>query len=121
MQEAVSKLYKYLVEFLVHALHWYQKGKARRAIGSIFKPFALDFQDKLTEVEEISKNIDEIASTAAQAELHAVHAKVEDANSELTLMRLEVKRLSDLVSFQADRIFQVASCIYDWFAFNSAF
>jgi hypothetical protein len=67
------------------------------------------------------KNIDEIANTAAQAELHAVHAKVEDANSELTLMRLEVKRLSDLVSFQADRIFQVASCIYDWFAFTSAF
>lgn len=113
MQEAVSKLYTHLVEFLVHALHWYQKGKARRAIGSIFKPFALDFQDKLTAVEEISKNLNEIANTAAQAELRAVHTKVEDAYNELTLTRLEVKRLSDLVSSQADRVFQVASCIYD--------
>lgn len=113
MQEAVSKLYSHLIDFLVHALHWYQKGKTRRAIGTIFKPFALDFQDRLIVVEEISKNIDDIANTAAQAELRAVHAKVEDAYNELTLARQEVKRLSDLVTFQADRIFQVASSKYD--------
>jgi len=117
MQEAVAKLYSKLIQFMVHAMHWYQKGKARRAIGAIFKPFALDFQDQLTEVNELSRSVDEIANTAAQAELRAVHAKIEDAykelgdaHKELSLARLEIKRLGEVVSFEADRVFQVASC-----------
>ncbi|KAH7363705.1 hypothetical protein BKA66DRAFT_444624 [Pyrenochaeta sp. MPI-SDFR-AT-0127] len=110
MQQAVAKLYAKLIQFMIHAMHWYQKGRPRRAIGAIFKPFALDFQEKLSEVDELSKNVDEIANTAAQAELRAVHAKVEDAYKELTLARLEIKRLGDVVSLEASRVFQVASC-----------
>ncbi|KAF2178655.1 hypothetical protein K469DRAFT_731662 [Zopfia rhizophila CBS 207.26] len=117
MQQAVAKLYSRLIQFMVHAMHWYQKGKARRGIGAIFKPFALDFQDQLTEVDELSRSVDEIANTAAQAELRAVHAKVEDAykelgdaHKELSLARLEIKRLGEVVSLEADRVFQVASC-----------
>jgi ElaB/YqjD/DUF883 family membrane-anchored ribosome-binding protein len=111
MQQTVAKLYACLIGFMVHALRWYQKSKAKRAIGAIFKPFALDFQDRLTEVNELARNVDEIASTAAQAELRAVHAKVENVNKELNRARLEIKSLSDLVSLQADRAFQVASCM----------
>lgn len=111
MQQAVAKVYARLIHFMVHALKWYQKCKAKRAIGSIFKAFALDFQDELTEVNELSRAVDEIANTAAQAELRAVHARVEDVNNELSLARLEIKSLSDLVSLQADRVFQVASCM----------
>jgi hypothetical protein len=111
MQQAVAKLYARLIDFMVHALHWYQKSKAKRAIGAIFKPFALDFEDRLTEVNELSRTVDEIATTAAQAELRDVHTTIEDVNKELGLARLEIKRLSDLVSLQADRAFQVASCM----------
>jgi hypothetical protein len=111
MQQAVARLYSCLIHFMVHALQWYQKSKARRGIGAIFKPFALDFQEQLTEVNELSRTVDEIATTAAQAELRAVHVKVEDVNKELSLARLEIKSLSDLVSLQADRVFQVASCM----------
>jgi hypothetical protein len=111
MQQAVAKLYARLIDFMVHALQWYQKSRAKRAIGAIFSPFALDFQDRLTEVNELSKTVDEIATTAAQAELRDVHATIEDVNKELGLARLEIKRLSDLVSLQADRVFQVASCM----------
>lgn len=110
MQQATAKLYSKLIQFMVHAMHWYRKGKARRAIGAIFKPFALDFQDQLIEVDELSRSVDEIANTAAQAELRAVHAKVEDAYKELNLARLEIKRLAEVVSSEADRVFQVASC-----------
>jgi len=109
MQQTVARLYACLMHFMVRALQWYQSGKAKRAIGAIFKPFALDFQDGLTEVNELSRTVDEIATTAAQAELRAVHTKVEDVNKELSLARLELKSLSDLVSLQADRAFQVAS------------
>jgi hypothetical protein len=120
MQEAVAKLYARLIQFMVHALKWYQKGRAKRAIGAIFKPFALDFQDQLTEVNELSKTVDEIAVTAAQAELRAVHSGVVDANEMLSLARLEIKRLSDLVTLQADRVFQVASCMvyYPWLRYS---
>jgi hypothetical protein len=111
MQQAVAKLYARLIHFIVHALKWYQKSKAKRAIGAIFKPFALDFQDRLTEVTELSRTVDEIATAAAQAELRAVHIGVVDANQMLDLARLEIKRLSDLVSLQADRVFQAASCM----------
>ena len=88
-----------------------RKEPSKTSIGAIFKPFALDFQDQLTEVSELSRTVDEIATTAAQAELRAVHARVEDINKELGLARLEIKSLSDLVSLQVDRVFQVASCI----------
>jgi hypothetical protein len=111
MQQAVAKLYSRLIHFMVHALQWYRKSQAKQAIGAIFKPFALDFQDQLTEVNELSRTVDEIATTAAQAELRAVHARVEDVNKELGLARLEIKSLSELVSLQADRVFQVASCM----------
>ena len=111
MQQAVAKLYARLIHFMVHALKWYQKSKAQRAIGAIFKPFALDFQDRLTEVNELSRTVDEIATSAAQAELRAVHVGVVDANQVLGLACLEIKHLSNLVSLQADRVFQVASCM----------
>ncbi|KAJ4297913.1 hypothetical protein N0V90_005812 [Kalmusia sp. IMI 367209] len=110
MQQAVAKLYSKLIHFMVHAMRWYQKGKARRAIGAIVKPFALGFQEQLSEINELSRSVDEIANTAAQAELRAVHAKVEEANKELKLARLEIKRLGEIVSCEADRVFQVASC-----------
>jgi len=110
MQQAVAKLYSRLIHFMVNALQWYRKSHAKRAIGTIFKPFALDFKDQLIEVNELSRTVDEIATTAAQAELRAVHARVEDINKELSLARLELKSLGELVSFQADRVFQVASC-----------
>lgn len=111
MQQTVAKLYANLIQFMVHAMHWYQKGRPRRALGAIFKPFALDFQDHLSEVNELSKSVDDIAVSAAQAELRAVHAKVEDAYSELTSVRREIKRLGDLVSLEASRVFHVASCM----------
>lgn len=120
MQQAVAKLYANLIHFMVHTLEWYQKSKAKRAIGAIFKPFALEFQSQLTEVNELSKTVDEIAATAAQAELRAVHAKIEDVNKELSLARLEIKSLSDIVSLQADRVFQVASCMVPYPKLNVA-
>ncbi|KAL9619836.1 MAG: hypothetical protein Q9160_005576 [Pyrenula sp. 1 TL-2023] len=117
MQHAVAKLYASLIQFMAHAMHWYHKGSARRAIGAILKPFALDFKDQMTEVDELSRNVDEIADAAAKAELRAVHAKVEDARRELSDTRkelrvalLDIKRLSDLVSIESDRVFKVASC-----------
>lgn len=120
MQQAVAKLYAKLIQFMVHAMHWYQKSRSRRAIGAIFKPFALYFQEQLSEVNELSKSVDEIANTAAQAELRAVHAKVEDAYKELTLARLEIKRLGDVVSLEANRVFQVSSCTIDHWPLSSA-
>ncbi|RDW68601.1 hypothetical protein BP5796_09258 [Coleophoma crateriformis] len=110
MQQAVAKLYSHLIHFMIHALRWYQKGKARRAIGAILKPFALEFQDGLTEVNELSKNVDGIATTAAQAELRAVYTRVEDTSKELSLVRVDIQQLSALVSRNADRLFQVAAC-----------
>jgi hypothetical protein len=113
MQQTVAKLYTKLIQFMVHAMQWYKKSSARRAIGAIFKPFALDFQEQLSEVNELSKSVDEIANTAAQAELRAVHAKVDDVYKELVLARQEIKRFGDVVSFEAARAFQAASCMVD--------
>ncbi|OAL57159.1 hypothetical protein IQ07DRAFT_29630 [Pyrenochaeta sp. DS3sAY3a] len=110
MQEAISKLYAHLIQFLVRAMRWYQKGKVRRAVGAVFKPFALDFQEQLNEVNELSRSVDDIATTAAQAELRAVHEKFDETNKELSFALMEIKRLRDHVSHEADRVFQVASC-----------
>ncbi|CAI6319249.1 unnamed protein product [Periconia digitata] len=109
MQEAVAKLYAHLIQFMVHAMRWYQKSRSRRAIGAILKPFALDFQDQLDEVYGLSKNINEIANTAAQAELRAVHTKVEDVYQELSLARLEIKHLGEALSLGNERSLQIMS------------
>jgi arsenate reductase-like glutaredoxin family protein len=115
MQQTVAKLYAKLMQFIVHAMHWYQKCRTRRAIGAIFKPFALDFQEQLSEVDGLSRSVDEIANTAAQAELRAVHTKVEDVYKELSLAREEIKRLGEVVSLEAVRVFQASSCtIVHW-------
>jgi hypothetical protein len=120
MQQAVAKLYSHLIHFLVHALQWYRKSQAKRAIEAIFKPFALGVQDQLTEINELSRTVDEIATTAAQAELRAVHVQVQDVYQELSLARVEIKSLSDLVSLQADRAFQVASCMRSYLSLDVA-
>lgn len=109
MQQTVAKLYACLINFMIRALRWYQKGKAKRAIRAIFNPFALDFQDELTEVNELSRSVEEIAATAAQAELRAMHTEFGDMKKELGIARSEIKSLSDLVSLQADRAFHIAS------------
>ncbi|KAF2997547.1 hypothetical protein E8E13_000111 [Curvularia kusanoi] len=110
MQRAVAKLYAKLINFMIRVMRWYQKSRPKRAIGAVFKPFALDFEEELNEVNELSRSVDEIASAAAQAEIRAVHAKVDEANAELTLVRLEIQRLGELVTQEASRAFQIASC-----------
>lgn len=88
------------------------------------KLLALDFQDQMIEVDELSRNVEEIANSAAQAELRAVHAKVDethkelsDTHKELNLALLEIKQLSDVVLFEANRVFQVSLCM-NMIAFN---
>jgi hypothetical protein len=115
MQQAVANLYAKLIQFMAHTLSWYQKGRSRRMIGAIFKPFKLDFHDQLSEIHELSRTVDEIATTAAHAELRAVHIKLEDVHKELNLACLEIKHLGDVVSLEAKRAFQVSSCMsYSW-------
>jgi hypothetical protein len=114
IQRAVAKLYTKLIHFMVHAMRWYQKSRPKRAIGAMFKPFALDFEEELNEVNELSRSVDEIATATTQAELRAVHAKVDEANAEIALVRLEMKWLGELVTQEGSRAFQVASCTTLW-------
>ncbi len=72
MQDAVSRLYAHVLLFLQKAVQWYNRGSLRRAIGSIFKPYPLAFQDTVLEITRCTKAVDAIANTSSHAEIRCL-------------------------------------------------
>ena len=73
IKQAVAKLYAYLIDFLVKALHWYQEGKVKHIIHAITQPVKIRYKDILENIEECSRNIDRWAASSAHAELRDMH------------------------------------------------
>lgn len=76
MHEAVSLLYAKIMEFVVKAIKWCKKGKARHAIAAIAHPFELKFKNIIDEVTRRSRVVDELANAASKAEIRDLHLTV---------------------------------------------
>ena len=73
---------------------------------------SLDFKDDIEKVDEVSRNIDELASAAAKAELRDTHLEIVETRAELREARTEIHRLGELVKAEAYRMLGVASSEY---------
>jgi hypothetical protein len=73
MKKAVATLYAHIMEFMQRAAKWYSESKIRHAVGAIFKPFALSFQDILDNISIVSREIDRLAASASMAEQRGMH------------------------------------------------
>ncbi|KKY38513.1 putative chromosome transmission fidelity protein 18 [Diaporthe ampelina] len=76
MQEAVSLLYAKIMEFVVKAIKWCKKGKARHAIAAVAHPFGLKFKGIIDEITRRSRGVDELANAASKAEIRDLHLTV---------------------------------------------
>lgn len=73
MKKAVAILYAQIMQFMQRAAKWYSESKIRHAVGAIFKPFALSFQDILDDISIVSREIDRLAASASMAEQRGMH------------------------------------------------
>ena len=112
MKMAVSHLYAQLIRFMLRATRWFKRGKLMHCFGAIARPFGLDFKDDIEKVDEVSRNIDELASAAAKAELRDTHLEMLETRAELREARTEIHRLGELVKAEAYRMLGVASSEY---------
>ena len=112
MKMAVSHLYAQLIRFMLRATRWFKRGKLTHCFGAIARPFGLDFKDDIEKLDEVSRNIDELASVAAKAELRDTHLEMLETRAELREARTEIHRLGELVKAEAYRMLGVASSEY---------
>jgi hypothetical protein len=73
IKHGVALLYAYVMKFLIRALNWYQEGPLMHIIHSITRPVAIRYKDLLGDIEECSRQVDQWATAAAQAELRDIH------------------------------------------------
>ncbi|KAI9781875.1 MAG: hypothetical protein M1839_005669 [Geoglossum umbratile] len=73
IKSAVATLYAQVIEFFRRAMNWYAEGKIKHVISSIIRPYALRFKDLVEEMENCSRNVDQLAVAAAQAEQRDMH------------------------------------------------
>jgi hypothetical protein len=84
MQEAVSLLYAKIMQFVVKAIKWCKKGKARHAIYAIAHLFELKFKIIIDEITRRSRGVDELANAAAKAEIRDLHFTVHQMHKSIT-------------------------------------
>ncbi|KAK5991936.1 hypothetical protein PT974_05326 [Cladobotryum mycophilum] len=76
MRRAAEELYSSILKFLMRAYDWYNEGKLYHIIHSFTKPPELYYSDLLEEITANSRNIDQLAIAASQAEMRDMHKKV---------------------------------------------
>ncbi|RYO80672.1 hypothetical protein DL766_004863 [Monosporascus sp. MC13-8B] len=87
MQHIAASLYARLMRFLIKVQEWLQKGKLSHALGAVFNPWSLGFEESLVHFEEEAKKLSEYAEAALQAEMRDVHIEVQLTKRELVSTR----------------------------------
>ncbi|TLS27549.1 hypothetical protein PpBr36_05391 [Pyricularia pennisetigena] len=95
MQEAVAQLYAAIIKFALRALRWYQQGRLMHLATAIASPWALSFEEELFEIERNSKSVEELAQSAARAELRELRFQVHQGRSDQQQARAELLQLKN--------------------------
>ncbi|KAK8043795.1 hypothetical protein PG994_012633 [Apiospora phragmitis] len=97
IREAVARLYAAIVKFALRALRWYQQGRLMHIASAIASPWALGFEEELAEIERNSKSVEELAQSAARAELRELRFQVHQSRSDQQQARTELLQLKNTV------------------------
>ncbi|KAK7999450.1 hypothetical protein PG990_012050 [Apiospora arundinis] len=74
---AVEELYAQLLKFFDRAMSWCQEGTLLHMWHSLTRPPALYYADIIERIEESSRRVDQLAVTGSQAEIRAIHKKMD--------------------------------------------
>ena len=83
MMENAARLYAHILRFTQRAIVWYRHGKLKHCWDAIARPWAVRFKDECEEIEQRSRQMDNLASAASKAELRDTHLELTEARKEL--------------------------------------
>ncbi|KAK3370366.1 hypothetical protein B0H63DRAFT_486871 [Podospora didyma] len=109
MREAVARLYAVILRFIVHSVRWYRQSRLKHILTSITKPWSLDYEPELREVEQHARSIDNLAQSGSQAELREAHFQIHHIRSDLQVARGEIRWLTEFVEDKFQRLIEFAS------------
>jgi hypothetical protein len=89
VKAVLSRLYANILVFLRHAVKWYARSSAGRAICAVFKPFPLQCEAIVAQIRECVKASGDEAAIASQAEVRGLH--VEFRRHEQRMLEMDKK------------------------------
>lgn len=78
MQDAVARLFAYMILFARRAVEWYSESKLKKMFHAIIHPVPLYYKDLLESISTSTERIDKLADDAAQAEQREMHQKLDE-------------------------------------------
>ncbi|KAI9860341.1 MAG: hypothetical protein M1813_006230 [Trichoglossum hirsutum] len=102
MRQAVAELYSHIIRFFIRAQHWYQQSKLRHAWDSLARPVELYYNDLIQDIDECTKEVDNLAMAGARAEQRDIHLELRELSKkqeESETVLLELRRL--MISYQS--------------------
>lgn len=78
MKQAVAELYAHIIRFFVRAQEWYQQGKLRHAWDSFARPAELRYNDLIQQIEDCTREVDNLATAGARAEQRDIHLELRE-------------------------------------------
>ena len=106
--QVIVSLYSYILRFLIRGLGWYQENKLKHALHSITRPSELRYDDILTRMAGLARNLDEAASAGSHAEQRDMHNSIRRQLQQQEVLQQSIESLTDQVaklqlSLAADR------------------
>ncbi len=78
IKEAIAQLYSHVIRFFIRAQDWYQQGKLRHAWDSFARPAELRYNDLIQQIEDCTKEVDNLATAGARAEQRDIHLELRE-------------------------------------------
>jgi hypothetical protein len=91
MYQEVSRLYAHVFLFLKGVMAWYLKRSVRRMLDSFNEKFFREFQEEIDNIKRISQEISRRAQQGHMAESRTIRIGVEDLQSDVTDMGLDIR------------------------------
>ncbi|KAK6221433.1 hypothetical protein LQW54_001535 [Pestalotiopsis sp. IQ-011] len=88
MRMGIESLYAEILTFLLKAHEWCNESRLQRVLYSITKPPTLKYGDTLARIEDLSRDIIELAAVASQREIRVMHTS-QHGQLENIIARLE--------------------------------
>lgn len=73
MKTCLEELYASILSFLIKAYNWYNEGKLSHFLHSFTRPLHHLYADLVEEIKAKSRRIDQLSTSASQAELRDLH------------------------------------------------
>ncbi|KAK4208742.1 hypothetical protein QBC37DRAFT_296066 [Rhypophila decipiens] len=79
IRQTLARVYAYILEFCIRATKWCRdahRNTIKKVFKSVFKPWALEFQDIRVNIDSLIKRLREQSAVAHQAETRDIHTRV---------------------------------------------